>query len=306
MLDLTRPPPDRPASATRRAKNERGNAVTPTSTAAQSRVALYQPSQRPTLRTGEWMTTSYGRCRVKGKLGQRHADVIDTIMYHAEKRRMASGGLELLVDPARVRRMLSDSGYSHEQLWVLLDECMAAIIEIRTPKMRAMGHLIDSVIESKMTRPNPLNGGTGTRAMWQVRLGAAYVMLLKDDLRLYYNPAPIARLKCGISQAVARHILSHSAEPRGGWHVDTLIEAVAGTLASKGMRNARLRLKEDVAGLLELGVVLDGSRVRRCVPQPPDEASQPPKGVPQPPDSVPQPPDSVPQPPDSVPQPPDF
>jgi len=114
MLDLTRPPPDRPASAARRAKNERGNAVTPTSTAAQSRVALYQPSQRPTLRTGEWMTTSYGRCRVKGKLGQRHADVIDTIMYHAEKRRMASGGLELLVDPARVRRMLSDSGYSHD------------------------------------------------------------------------------------------------------------------------------------------------------------------------------------------------
>ena len=286
-------------------KNERGNAVAPTSTAAQSRVALYQPSQRPTLRTGEWIETSFGRCRVTGRLGQRHADVIDAIMHCAEKQRSVSdGGAELLVDPARVRRALSDGGYSHEQLWVLLKECMAAIIEIKTPKFRALGHLIDSVTESIATRPDPLTGGE--RNLWRVRLGEAFVTMLKDDLRVYYDPAPIARMQHGISQAVARHILSHSTEPRGGWYVDTLIEAVAGTLASQGMRNARLRLKEDVAGLLELGVVLDGSRVRRCVPQPPDEASQPPKGVSQPPDSVSQPPDSVSQPPDGVSQPPDF
>jgi len=256
------------------AKNERGNAVTPTSTAAQSRVALYQPSQRPTLRTGEWVETSYGRCRVTGRLGQRHADAVDAIMYCAEKMRAASGGVELLVDPARVRRTLSDSVYSHEQLWVLLKECMSAVIEIKTPKMRAMGHLIDSVTESAVTRPNPLDGGAGTRTMWQVRLGEAFVMMLKDDLKLYYDPAPIARLKCGISQAVARHILSHSTEPRGGWHVDTLITAVTGEVGSTAMRNARRYLQEDAEELRALGITFAGGKVRKGVVQPPDDGDE--------------------------------
>ncbi|GJA52577.1 hypothetical protein KAM347_43680 [Aeromonas caviae] len=38
--------------------------------------------------------------------------------------------------------------------------------------------------------------------MWRVRLGMALVMLLERDLSLYYDPAPIARLQYGISQAV--------------------------------------------------------------------------------------------------------
>ena len=251
-------------------KNERGNAVTPTSTAAQSRVALYQPSQRPTLRTGEWIETSYGRCRVTGRLGQRHADVIDAIMHCAEKQRSVSdGGAELLVDPARVRRALSDSGYSHEQLWVLLKECMSAVIEIKTPKFRALGHLIDSVTESTATRPDPLTGGE--RTLWRVRLGEAFVTMLKDDLWVYYDPAPIARLKCGISQAVARHVLSHSAEPRGGWYVDTLITAVAGEVSGTAMRNARRYLQEDAEELRAMGITFEGGKVRKGVVQPPDD-----------------------------------
>ena len=285
-------------------KNERGNAVTPTSTAAQSRVALYQPSQRPTLRTGEWIETSYGRCRVTGRLGQRHADVIDAIMFCAKKQRAVAGGAELLIDPARVRRALSDSGYSHEQLWVLLKECMSAVIEIKTPKFRALGHLIDSVTDSTATRTDPLTGGT--RALWRVRLGEAFVMMLKDDLRVYYNPAPIARMQYGISQAVARHVMSHSTEPRGGWYIDTLITAVAGPIKSQALRDARRNLRDDAAGLLELGVILEGDRVRRGVVQPPDEASNPPEGVVQPPEGVVQPPEGVVQPPEGVVQPPDF
>jgi len=65
-------------------------------------------------------------------------------------------------------------------------------------------------------------------------------------------------------------------------------------------------LREDAAGLLELGVILEGDRVRRGVVQPPDEASNPPEGVFQPPDSVFQPPEGVFQPPEGVFQPPDF
>ena len=54
-----------------------GNQVVPTSTALQARVMIYQPSQRPQERKGQWMDTGFGRCRVTGRLGQRHADIVE-------------------------------------------------------------------------------------------------------------------------------------------------------------------------------------------------------------------------------------
>ena len=239
-----------------------GNAVCPTATAAQARVMLYQPSQRPKMRAGEWMGTSFGRCKVHGRLGQRHADVVEAILYCAEKRRdVSDGGVELLVDPARVRKSLSDSRYSHGRLWALLRECMAAVLEIEMPKFRALGHLIDQVVESPMTRPNPLTGGK--RHLWRVRLGSALVLLLQHDLGLYYDPRPVARLRHGISQAAARHVLSHKKEPSGGWRIDTVIAAVSGSLGSQAARDARFRLREDGDALAALGVILEGDRVRK-------------------------------------------
>lgn len=241
-----------------------GNAVTPTSTTALARVMLYQPSQRPRLRRGEWIETSFGRCRVTGQLGQRHADVMDTILYCAEDRRnVDDGGIELLVDPARLRKTLSKTSYSFAQLEKLLAELRAAIIVIETPQFNfpIIGGLIDHVIPSKMKRPNPLTGGE--RSLWKVRLGVALVMLLEHDLRLYYDPAPIARLEHGISQAVARHVLSHKVEPKGGWYLDTLIIAVAAPVVSQDMRNARHRLKADAEGLSKVGLVIDGDRIRK-------------------------------------------
>ncbi|CAH1043628.1 hypothetical protein [Halomonas sp. TD01] len=86
-----------------------GNRVAPTSTALQARVMIYQPSQRPQERAGQWMNTSFGRCRVTGRLGQRHADIVESMLYVAERRReISDGGVELLVDPAKLHRMLSD------------------------------------------------------------------------------------------------------------------------------------------------------------------------------------------------------
>lgn len=241
-----------------------GNAVTPTSTAAQARVMLYQPSQRPRLREGDWVDTSFGRCRVTGRLGQRHCDLVEAILYCAERRRdVSDGGVELLVDPARVRKTLSDSRYSFTQIEKLLAELRAATIVIETPQFDfpIIGGLIDHVIPSPMTRRDPLTGGE--RNMWRVRLGVALVMLLEHDLSLYYDPAPIARLQHGISQAVARHILTHKIEPMGGWYLDTAIAAVAGKTGGQAIRDARRRLKEDAEELGVMGLVLDGDRIKR-------------------------------------------
>lgn len=241
-----------------------GNAVTPTSTSAQARVMLYQPSQRPRLREGDWMETSFGRCRVTGRLGQRHADIVEAVLYCAERRRdVSDGGVELLVDPARVRKTLSDSRYSFTQIEKLLTELRAATITIEMPQFdrSIIGGLIDHVISSPMTRPDPLTGGE--RNLWKVRLGVALVTLLEHDLSLYYDPAPIARLQHGISQAVARHVLSHKIEPTGGWFLDTVIVAVAGQASSQAMRDARRRLKDEAEELRQIGLMLDGDRIKK-------------------------------------------
>lgn len=246
-----------------------GNQVAPTSTALQARVMIYQPSQRPRERAGQWMDTGFGRCRVTGRLGQRHADIVESMLYVAERRReISDGGVELLVDPAKLRRMLSDHQYSHGRIKKLLIDLRAATVEIVTPEMERsgdsiIGGLIDHVIPSPMTRRDPLTGGE--RRLWRVRLGVALVMLLERDLSLYYPPAPIARLQHGISQAVARHVLTHKHDPVGGWHLNTLIRAVSvDEISSKTMCNCRYRLKEDAERLREMGIELDTkNRVKR-------------------------------------------
>lgn len=236
----------------------------PTNTAMLVRQAIYQPTQRPTMRTGEWVQTGHGRCRVHGRLGQRHEDLMEAIMKVAERRRDTDdGGIELLVDPAKVRKTLSDSRYSNQRLWVLVRELMQAVIEIESPNYRAQGHLIDHIVESPATRRNPLDGGV--RHLWRVRVGGLYVRLIAHDLNLYYDPAPIARLGSGISQAVARYVLSHKGQPNGGWKLDGLIEIVEGReIGGTAIRNRRRALRKDADRLRELGIVIDGDRVLKA------------------------------------------
>jgi hypothetical protein len=192
------------------------------------------------------------------------------MMYVAERRRDTDDGcIELLVDPAALRRELSDSQYSYEGIQDLVADLRGAVIEIVTPDMeqtgdRIIGGLIDYSVPSPMTRPDPLTGGE--RHLWRVRLGLGLIMLLDRDLHLYYKPAPIARLQHGVSQAVARHVLTHKHDPAGGWHVDTLLRAVCGEDASSStMRNGRHRLKQDIEGLEALGIELTpDKRIKRA------------------------------------------
>ncbi|MCK9367396.1 MAG: ABC transporter ATPase [Metallibacterium scheffleri] len=236
--------------------------IVPTSTCTQARVRLYQASQKPGARDGAWQVSSWGKCRVSGRLGQRHADCLEAIFYNAERvQRTDDGALYLLVDPARVRRCISAAGYSSEGLAKLLREIMSAVIEIEaSADMRIMGHLIDEVIESPVRRRNPLGGD---RAMMRVRVGAVAAGLIEHDLHMRHDPAPIAALRSGVSQAIARHVLSHKAAPSGGWRLDGLLDAVGVDPAGNARRNARRAVRGDLDGLALVGIVIDGDRIRR-------------------------------------------
>jgi hypothetical protein len=237
--------------------------IVPTSTAIQPRIRLFQPSQRPKMMSGEWMETSFGRCKVEGRLGQRHADLLESVMVCAEKRRdIEDGGVVLLVDPARLRRTMSNNQYSYEQINKLITELRMATITIESPKWDSplIGGLIDHKVLSPMTRKDPLTGTE--RHLWRIRLGTLLVLLLERDVALYHDPVPLTQLQHGISQAVARHVLSHQMQPKGGWKLETVLGAVAGPLSSQDLRNAKRRLKEDMEGLLKIGIQVDSENAR--------------------------------------------
>ncbi|MHB1620881.1 MAG: hypothetical protein ACYCTY_13030 [Sulfuricella sp.] len=213
-----------------------------------------------------------------GRLGQRHADLVEAMLYHAEKRRSVGDSIELLVDPARIRQTMGKN-YSYGQIWKLIGEVRQANVEIDTEQIKVLGGLIEHVIKTKTTRANPLGG---ERHLWTVRLGLPLCELLLLDVAKFYNPGPIARLENGISQAVARHVLSHQTQPRGGWLLDGLISIVAGELTPGCMRDKRREVREDAELLGKIGIKIAGDRV--SVGHPPDSVGHPPDSVGHPPD----------------------
>jgi hypothetical protein len=242
----------------------------PTSTPHVTRLCIVQPTRRPK-QIDKIIETSWGRVRVVGKLGQQHLDVLEAICFeHEGKRLMEDGRIKLLVDPARVRRRANIG--SGEQLDKIRRELRAATIQIYEPEhLACVGGLVDHIDDAirdgrPITRPNPLGG---TRKMWRVDLGKAFCKLVGGDIWLGYDPAPIARLEHGISQAVARHIVGHEGAPAGGWHLDGLIKAVAGESAGPQLRDRRREIRADSAGLAKMGIVLDGDRLTRSVEQKP-------------------------------------
>lgn len=237
----------------------------PTTTVHQSRLQVFQPTRRPT-DTIRRVETPWGFAVITGRLGQTHADLIESFCKCAEDFRVDNEGrLHLLVDPQAVRKSMA-GGVGHDRyplnrIESLTVDMMRAVIELNAPsqKIRILGGIIDKVEESPMKRGSK-NGQE--RHMWRVVLADTFAMLLQQDIHLNYNPAPIARLKTGIGQAVTRHILTHKDEPNGGWKVDTLLEMVGVNMANNAqVRQRRLDLKKDSEGLEELGIVLDGERL---------------------------------------------
>lgn len=240
----------------------------PTTTVHQSRLQLYQPTRRPVWAERK-IQTPWGSALVRGKLGQGHADAVEAICRNAEAYRVVeeTGHLQILVDPYKVRCSVGGgSVYPQSSLWMRLTELREASITLEVPQhgLRVLGGIIDRVEESTATRHNPLTGQP--RAMWRVTFDPAFAALLCQDLHLNYDPIPLSQLQFGVSQAVARHILTHRDQPNGGWLVDTLLHAVGAvqpTDPSATVRNRRRELDKDKDNLARLGIALAGKRLYR-------------------------------------------
>ena len=235
----------------------------PTSTAHQARLQLYQPTRRPKLMErvieGPW-----GTATVRGKIGQVHADIIEAICRHAEDHRILAltGHLQILVDPYKVRVSVGGgTAYSHDTLWKMLRELRetSIVLEVPAQKLKVLGGILDRVEESSATRLNPLT--RVARPLWRVTFDPAFALMMRNDLHLYYDPTPLAKIDSGVAQAIARHILTHRNAPTGGWHLDTLIQVVGAGQSSESIRNRRREVRNCKNQLAALGIVVQDDRI---------------------------------------------
>ncbi len=233
----------------------------PTTTVSQSRLQVYEPTRRPKESTRQ-IETPWGHALIIGKLGQGHADVVESIFRNAidwrvlEDPKTNLARILILVDPYHVRKTAygggSGTGAGVENM---LRDVMRSLIELRLKNGDTLiGHIIDQVEMTEIEVNNPLGG---KRHLWRVTVGAAYVELMGRDLHLHYDPLPIAALSSGVAQAIARHVATHSSEPSGGWFLDGLISSVGAGGDYKIMKKRRQAIRSDASGLAACGITVD-------------------------------------------------
>ena len=242
-----------------------------TATAHEYRLNFFQATRRP-VEKDEIIKTEWGRVRIKGKLGQAHADVLEALFFCAEsKRTFRDGKIILIVDPARVRKAARQE--QGKTLNDLIFDLVNTTVEIFEPKhLAGTGNLISFVDKSSdLTRPNPLSQikdkektRAAERQMWEVEIGPIIKRLWEADILTRRDPRPISALRHGISQAVARLVITHKEQPSGGWHLDTLIRHVcSGGVSEQKLRDRRRELRQDARGLAAAGIIVENERVSK-------------------------------------------
>lgn len=230
-----------------------------------SRLQIFEASTKPTYRRRSFCKSSWGSAYVTGRLGQKHAALLEALILLGHKTGCWPEGIAFLVDPYRLRRLLSSRGdsYSYEGLRTLLADLMAATIEFeQLDGQWVMLHLLKQV-EGSEPRAVGERGMAllSTKRPWRICLGEAAHVLLGVPPVFWRDEAQVralVALKSGISQAIARHVLTHSVErqPDEGWFLDHLIEAVAPGTRGVRLCHRRTACVGEAEGLFQLGIVV--------------------------------------------------
>ena len=214
----------------------------PTSTALLARLKVFEPTVRPTMKGVRSHGSSWGESTITGRLGQRHADLLEMILFSAlEHQREPDGRIHLLVDDYQVRKGL-EKGYvaSGSQYGVWLRELQTATLEL-TPdgwESPVTGRLIDEVGVSaeRVKAPGGLRAvkeKDGERHLKLVILGQAMSKLIGKDVPCFYDPRLVADCWAGIAKAVVRHVLTHKKFLDAGWRLETVLNYVGAEDKSK-------------------------------------------------------------------------
>ncbi len=228
------------------------------STAILARGMIFQPTTAPGfLDTYSTPVIAADTCttQVHGRLGQTHAAVLEGLWMRAvRKRDTADGGVVLTVPRAA---LLQDLGtlreYGADSLRELLSDLQEARFRLSAFKEGLWGPAKDGT-----PAPDFIEGGfvrrctSRTVAPYGVRLtitlDPAYLLILRhDQAPSGRSRLPVAHLRHGLSRAVARWLLSESVskQPKGGWHLDTVLEKLLGPRTPKERTWDRDRIRKE-------------------------------------------------------------
>jgi hypothetical protein len=238
----------------------------PTATVLPARLRMYQPSKKAR-NIKQVFETKYGICEVDGRIGQVHADLIEALFTNAIKTREIDNFIEIMIDPYKVRKCLSETEYSYQTLNNILKDLMKTVITIKAKDSKkndfiAMGTVISSVRQLEKEIENKSVEILGKkRKLWVVRLGDVYCQLIEKDIHLHYKTEPINKLKSGITQAIIRFLLTHKDKPNGGWTLDYCIKSVAGEECTAAkMTEYRQAVRKEIDGIKNCGFVFENDR----------------------------------------------
>ena len=231
------------------------------STVHQSRVPIFSPTRRPTKRVQCAVETAWGRVRVTGRLGQRHRDLLDALDDSTLQKVTTTDGCQhRLVDPHKLRAILGRKGGRAAAGMVegLVKDLTEALLQIDTTSgLHILGHIFDEARWHEGAGPGEAaRFGRDARRLYRLKMGAAWCQFIQKDLQFSYDRKLIGALQYGVSQAVARLLLTHRGCTRV--EVDTALEQVGvGPGERQPLWDARRRLAGDREGLLGLGIVIN-------------------------------------------------
>ena len=263
-----------------KSKSKRGAAarvvtgrMTGVTTYVQSRVPVFAPTRRPRAVAKFRVETPWGRVTITGRLGQRHRDVLDAIPLATEwEGRTPDGALHRLIDPHKLRKAIApprgrDRRVSRQRLDEWLRDMRAAEVAIETKSGGVYEGIFHRVVtrreEAAASQFRELHGrgfAIGERHLWGVTYSPSWVRLMDEDLILRYDLGAIVALEHGVSQAVARLLLTHDPgrfQPTG---LDTVLTQVGVPEKGQARRDARRWVLDDAARLRGLGIIVHNDR----------------------------------------------
>ncbi len=240
------------------------------STAILDRGRLFQPTSTPVhIDTYSTPIVVDGVCttQVAGRLGQTHAALLESIWLRAVRLRTMDDGSAIVTVPRAA--VQQDLGTTREYGLKSLNELLLDLqkVRIRLTAFNAGlwgkdGDDVPEVIEGAIIRSCTTVKTKHNGIRLTVTLDPAYLSILRhDQAPSGRNRLAVMHLRHGLSRAVARWLLSQSVtrQPRGGWHLDTVLTSVLGPRRPKELTWDRNKIrKEGVAAWERCGISFTG------------------------------------------------
>ena len=239
-----------------------------------NRLPIFQPTLRAEYREASF-ESPHGRITVRGRLGQNHKTLLEAVLYLRKLYDLDEENMRLrvLYDEYEVKKHLTKGAttYSYEGYKQMLEDMKQAyvILEAREQMQIIEGNLIKGIKPSnnysKKSKGNlpPVKGKNIPYVI--LEFGEVVSYLFSKELKFTYDPRPIANLRSGISQAVARYLQTHRSHPPAGYHLRQLIEILEGKMENKRWWTVKEYLKEDAKYLRQLNIDIDFKKDRLFV-----------------------------------------